>query len=143
MTGRRLDVWQQQWRDHDTAQQADAATRQADAQERIADALTRQQPQSTDQPAQTPETESRSTETGAAPPPKPAQRKRTSPQLSRAIQVLEVIYPPNGSVPAHMSVKAVCREINKYLADDVKNRGLPDISEDTAGRAVHKLGRTQ
>jgi hypothetical protein len=84
----------------------------------------------------------------AAPAPLPTRRPRRGEQEKRAERILRRDY-PDGKTPASLSASAGAEQINKGLAaekcadqapDD--ELGLPDVSDDTAGRTMNKLGRT-
>ena len=87
--------------------------------------------------------------TSAAPAPLPTRRPRRGEQGKRAERILRHDYPPHGRTPASFSAARGAAQINKGLTAEkcdgkapTDEVGLPDVSPDTAGRTMNKLGRT-
>jgi hypothetical protein len=83
------------------------------------------------------------------PTPEPTRRARRGEQEKRAERILRHDYPPHGRTPASLSAARGAAQINKGLAAEKCDEkaptdevGLPDVSPDTAGRTMNKLGRT-
>ena len=87
--------------------------------------------------------------TSAAPAPLPTRRPRRGEQEKRAERILRRDYYPDGKTPVTFSAERGAVQINKGLAAEkcagqapADEVGLPDVSPDTAGRTMNKLGRT-
>jgi len=104
---------------------------------------------STPAEASTPEpSTSEASTTSAAPAPLPTRWPRRGEQEKRAERILRRNY-PDGKTPASLSAARGAAQINKGLAAEKRDDkaptdevGLPDVSSDTAGRTMNKLGRT-
>jgi hypothetical protein len=86
--------------------------------------------------------------TSAAPAPLPTRWPRRGEQEKRAERILRRNY-PGGKTPVSLSAARGAAQINKGLAAEKRDHkaptdevGLPDVSPDTAGRTMNKLGRT-
>ena len=87
--------------------------------------------------------------TSAAPAPLPTRRPRRGEQEKRAERILRRDYYPDGKTPVTFSAERGAVQINNGLAAEkcagqapADEVGLPDVSPDTAGRTMNKLGRT-